>query len=90
MLTQWLNNPPQLTSVLLLLCLLPSCFARDAGAWTEGEAYKVYREKLVHLRDLYVGQLDHMRRTLQKQRRQFLLQWQYESRRRKSGEDRVM
>ena len=57
----------------------------DAGVWTEEEAYKVYREKLVQLRDLYVGQFDHMSHVLQEKRRQFLLQWQYASRRRKPG-----
>ena len=57
----------------------------DAGAWTEEEAYKVYREKLVRLRDLYVGQMDHMRHALQEKRRQFLLRWQHASRKRKAG-----
>ena len=59
---------------------------RNAGAWTEDEAYKVYREKLVRLRNLYVGQFDHLRHTLQEKRRQFLLRWQHESRRRKISE----
>lgn len=63
------------------MCLVFS----DAGAWTEDEAYKVYREKLIRLRDLYVGQLDHLNHTLQEKRRQFLLQWQHSSRKRKQG-----
>ena len=45
----------------------------------------MYREKLVRLRDLYVGQLDHMQRNLKSLRKQFLLQWQHESRKKKNG-----
>ena len=67
--------------ILTCTCVCDS----DAGVWTEEEAYKVYREKLVQLRDLYVGQFDHMSHVLQEKRRQFLLQWQYASRRRKPG-----
>ena len=33
---------------------------RNAGAWTEDEAYQIYREKLVTLRDLYIDQLSHL------------------------------
>ncbi|XP_064397960.1 KAT8 regulatory NSL complex subunit 2-like [Halichondria panicea] len=50
----------------------------DAGAWTEDEAYKIYREKLVRLRDLYVGQLGHLKHVLHGKRREFLQRWQYE------------
>jgi len=39
----------------------------------------------VRLRDLYVGQLDHMQRNLKSLRKQFLLQWQHESRKKKTG-----
>ena len=46
----------------------------------------MYREKLVRLRDLYMGQFDHLRHTLQEKRRQFLLQWQHESRKRKTSQ----
>ena len=50
----------------------------NAGAWTDDEAYKIYREKLSTLRDLYMGQLGHLRHVLQEKRREFLLQWHSE------------
>ena len=50
----------------------------DAGAWTDDEAYKIYRDKLSTLRDLYMGQLGHLRHVLQEKRREFLLQWHSE------------
>lgn len=50
----------------------------DAGVWTEEEAYKIYQEKLSTLRDLYMGQLGHLRHVLQEKRREFLLQWHNE------------
>ncbi len=55
-----------------------SILCSDAGAWTEDEAYKIYREKLVRLRDLYVGQLGHLKHVLHGKRREFLQRWQYE------------
>jgi hypothetical protein len=74
--------------MLLCVCVCVHIFLSDAGVWTEEEAYKVYREKLVRLRDLYVGQMDHLRHTLQEKRRQFLIQWQHASRKRKSSQYR--
>ncbi len=55
-----------------------SVLCSDAGAWTEDEAYKIYREKLVRLRDLYVGQLGHLKHVLHGKRREFLQRWQHE------------
>ena len=46
----------------------------------------MYRERLVRLRDLYVGQFDHLRHSLQEKRRQFLLRWQQQNKKRKHGE----
>lgn len=56
--------------------LRPVNICRGAGAWTEQEAHRIYREKLVKLRDLYVGQLSHLKHVLLERRRQFLLEWQ--------------
>lgn len=53
--------------------------------WAEDEAYGLYREKLIRLRELYVGQLSHLRHVLQEQRRQFLLEWQAEGGSRDQG-----
>ena len=50
----------------------------NAGVWTDDEAYKIYREKLTRLRDLYMGQLGHLKHVLQEKRREFLVQWQNE------------
>ena len=58
--------------------MYPDPLPSDAGAWTEDEAYCVYHRKLVRLRDLYVGQLSHLRHMLQEKRRHFLLQWHAE------------
>ena len=35
----------------------------------------MYRDKLVHLRDLYTGQQGHLKQLLREGRREFLLQW---------------
>ena len=67
------SPPPPSISVSLSLCPHST-----AGAWTDGEAYKIYREKLSRLRDLYMGQLGHLKHVLQEKRREFLLQWQNE------------
>lgn len=48
----------------------------EAGAWTEHEAHQIYQEKLMKLRDLYIGQLSHLKHVLLERRRQFLLEWQ--------------
>ena len=57
----------------------------NAGAWTDDEAYKLYREKLSRLRDLYIGQLGHLKHVLQEKRREFLLQWHNEGGSRPQG-----
>ena len=61
----------------------------NAGAWTEDEAYKIYREKLSRLRDLYIGQLGHLKHVLHEKRREFLLQWQNEGGSRLQGKQHV-
>ena len=63
-----------------------ACLCRsDASVWTEDEAFSLYREKLVKLRELYVGQLSRLRHVLQERRRQFLLEWQAEGGSREQG-----
>lgn len=47
----------------------------DAGAWTEDEALVLYRHKLIKLRELYYGQMVHLKHTVRERRRQFLMEW---------------
>lgn len=72
----------------LIFINLSSC--SDAGAWTDEEAYKIYREKLARLRDLYLGQLGHLKHVLQEKRREFLLQFQNEGGSRLQGVHSVL
>lgn len=54
--------------------------------WTEHEAYRLYREKLVRLRELYMGQLGHLKHAMQERRRRFLSEWQSAGGTRAEGE----
>ena len=47
----------------------------NAEAWTEDEAYTIYREKLVRLRSLYTAQLARLKHSLAERRREYLLEW---------------
>lgn len=47
----------------------------NAEAWTEDEAFTIYREKLVRLRSLYTAQLARLKHSLAERRREYLLEW---------------
>ena len=63
-------------------------YPRDAGVWTDQEAYRLYREKLVRLRELYMGQLAHLKHAMQERRRRFLMEWQAAGGTRAEGEQK--
>ena len=52
-----------------------SVLTRNSGAWTESEAYTIYRSKLLNLRSLYTSQLARMKQSLAERRREFILEW---------------
>ncbi len=68
-------TPVGVAEIVNYVCIL--CLS-NAGAWTEEEGYSLYRERLVRLRDLYMGQLTHLRHSLRERRRQTTLEWQGE------------
>ena len=56
-------------------CLYTPPPPSDAGAWTEDEALVLYRHKLIKLRELYYGQMVHLKHTMRERRRQFINEW---------------
>ena len=59
----------------------------NSGAWTEDEAYTIYREKLVRLRTLYTGRLARLKHSLAERRREYLLEWMATGGDRADGKD---
>ena len=56
--------------------------------WTEQEAYRLYRDKLVRLRELYMGQLSRLKHMMKERRRRFLAEWQAAGGTKGDGEER--
>ena len=71
-----LKSVPLRGNVQCQKCVCKSSISpSDAGAWSEDEAYTIYREKLVRLRSLYSSQLTRMKHSLAERRREFLMEW---------------